>query len=184
MVRSVAEDELSSQRRGAKQVQRDRHRDREREVHPSEDQEQRDGDPQSGFPAKRRPSSVGSRFSIASDSRFRMVRVHGVTELVYRIKALRGNEGPVGRENPLAKVCGQEAPQSSTWRCALRQGRGHCLELHPRESKIGKPYGLMPSWVTISSRSKYTWTSVTSPPSSFWVAANFSRMGLFVAGIV
>ena len=103
MVRSVAEDELSSQRSGAKQVQRDRHRDREREVHPSEDQEQRDGDPQSGFPAKRRPSSVGSRFSIASDSRFRMVRVHGVTELVYRIKALRGPRVPVGRENPLAK---------------------------------------------------------------------------------
>jgi len=93
VVRSVAEDELSSQRRGTKQVQRDRHRDRENEVQPSDDEEQQDSDPQSAFPAKRRPWRVGRRSSIARDPHTRTVRVHGVTELVYRIKALRGQRG-------------------------------------------------------------------------------------------
>ena len=139
MVRSVAEDELSSQRRGTKQVQRDRHRDREREVQPSEDQEQRDGDPQSAFPAKRRPWSVGSRFSIASDSHTRMLRVHGVTELVYRIKALRGNGVPVGAENPLAKDLRTSGSptvliQAGTAEMARSDGGGRYLRGSPTES--------------------------------------------------
>src|SRR5439155_10432384 len=85
MVRCIAEDELSSECRGTAEVKGDRHGDRENEVQPSDDEEQHDRDPQSAFPAKRGPRSVGEGFSSACDSQIRTVRLHAVMQAVCSI---------------------------------------------------------------------------------------------------
>src|SRR5439155_21083920 len=102
MVRCIAEDELSSERRGTAEVKGDRHGERESEVQPSDDEEQHDGDPQSAFPAKRGRRSGGEGFTSACDSQSRTVRLHAVMQPVYSMKALQGNKMQVVRETQLA----------------------------------------------------------------------------------